>query len=222
MSEEEKGIEEVESIVQAAKQRVNGITSMSHDDEEDDGELDPVKIRIGQNFSEEFEEIDLDKIVVGRPGDQDWFRIYSGEDYRVDVWILRIQPSGMICIIDEKVKPYLPKVQAATIHTWVTHRRRSGLWVVSYEDKYNPNAYTTTARKAVVLAKTRWVNVQNIWRQKKYVIRVHKKGFGEPSSPVLSFSKLLYRGFKDRVIKSLDHPLLEDLPRDSHEVTIEE
>ena len=94
----------------------------------------------------------------------------------------------------------------------VTQQNALSIWPVSLpSEDGRRNAWTETAQEAMHLARKHWVRLAAEMSWGAYRIHLAEGQLSDPVWPDKSFEELLEIAFKDRVIDSLDHPVLRRL-----------
>ena len=85
------------------------------------------------------------------------------------------------------------------------------LWPVPMPDSGGPKAWGTSARAAADIAQRKWVRVQPDLASSCYRIFEALGTYNEPKWPELSMPEILRISFQDRIIDSIDHPVIRRL-----------
>jgi hypothetical protein len=102
------------------------------------------------------------------------------------------------------------------VRLFVCIDRRSNvfLWpakLPSADGSASARSWYQSGLRAAEQAKTLWVKIQGNKAIGAYDVIVAKGDLGDPSWPDYSFQKLIDIAFQDRLISSLDHPVIKDL-----------
>jgi hypothetical protein len=102
------------------------------------------------------------------------------------------------------------------VRLFVCIDRRSNvfLWpakLPSADGSASARSWYQSGLRAAEQAKTLWVKIQGNKAIGAYDVIVAKGDLGDPSWPDHSFQKLIDIAFQDRLISSLDHPVIKDL-----------
>jgi hypothetical protein len=154
----------------------------------------------------------LTTVPVRKPNKQDFIRVHPDLAYC---------PSGLAMIeLKDEREAYLltPEVAQAlsgefsvvTLYTAVSRQGVVFLWPVKLpgaDGRMNP--WHTSAADAAERAKSRWLRVQANMSLGAYDQFVAEGNLPDPEWPDLPFNELLRIAFRDRLVSSLDHPLLD-------------
>lgn len=156
----------------------------------------------------------LTTVPVRKPNRQDFIRVHADPAYC---------PSGLALIeLKEEREAYLltPDVAEAlpgeyslvTLHTVVNRQGVVLLWPVKLpgpDGRANP--WHASAADAAERAKSKWLRVQANMSLGAYEQFVAEGKLPDPEWPDLPFNELLRIAFRDGLVSSLDHPLLDVL-----------
>jgi hypothetical protein len=176
--------------------------------------FDPAKFRLGQNYNQLASAIkQILGLHVGRPGGQDWVRTSDNPDHTIDIFILEDKAERESYLVDPELYPILAnELVAKTITLALTKQGGFFLWAARLPDESGRlDRWNTTAREAMKLAQKEWVRMTSNMSAANYDVYVATGEFPEPEWPDFSTEKLLELGFKDKLIKSLDHPVVKKL-----------
>jgi hypothetical protein len=154
----------------------------------------------------------LTTVPVRKPNKQEFVRVHPDPAY---------SPSGLAIIeLKDERESYLltPDVAEAlsgeysvvTLYTGVSRQGVVFLWPVklpSTDGRANP--WHTSAADAAERAKSRWLRVQANMSLGAYDQFVAEGKLPDPEWPDLPFNELLRIAFRDRLVSSLEHPLLD-------------
>jgi hypothetical protein len=156
------------------------------------------------------------KVVVKKPGRNEFIRVHPGEDYRADFVTLRVrEPDDTWYIVAPGPAAQLTaddETRRCRIYTYISRQGKIGLWPVDLptpEGKIND--WHAQAHTAAEIARGDWTRIKANMSLGAYETIVATADLGEPSWPDKTFYELLDIGFKDRVIKDLDHEVLKRL-----------
>jgi hypothetical protein len=85
------------------------------------------------------------------------------------------------------------------------------LWPCAAADSVGANAWNTSARAAMDLARSKWVRVVPDIALGAYRVMEAKSVLGEPKWPDLEMSTILKVAFGDRIIDGPEHPIVRTL-----------
>lgn len=139
-----------------------------------------------------------------RPGDENCFTTVLYEDRGAQMREYYFVAPAMIPVL----RAYA-QVSVATLMQFYTRQGVLGIFPLKLaSDTTTQNGWNDTAMKAAQLAKTKWVRIQADMALSGYRIFVAEGELGDPKWPDTPFSELLDIAFKDRVIATEDHPVI--------------
>ncbi|MFN7830066.1 MAG: hypothetical protein ACK5NX_02585 [Armatimonadota bacterium] len=177
-------------------------------------DLDLTKLTLTQNFSQL---AGVKKVVTTvptrKPNKQLWLRVRSGAEWQVQVLTLTMQDTGDVYFVHPDLYGELADdVRPMMLYLYITRDGTLCLWPVSLpseDGRLNPWAQSAhTAAKAAQLG---WVKVVSSQSLGAYEIRVPTARMDEPTWPELSMREILNLAFRDKLITSLDHPIVRGL-----------
>ena len=174
------------------------------------------RLRLPQDFSATSS--DKPAIVpVCKPDRHTFIRVHDDESYRLPTYVLEIPhnwTSGFnndaYVVARALGKALEREIVLKTLFTAITRDAEVFLWPIKTPsltrqlDPWNRSALNVANR-----ATKQWVRVLS--GKGAYEARVAQDDFPEPEWPPASFQELIDRAFEDRVIKSLDHPVIQRL-----------
>ena len=176
--------------------------------------FDPAKLRMNQNFGESagVKKL-LTTVPVRKPNKQWFFRVRPGEEWRMNVCALELKEDREIYIIDQSCVPNLfSEVVPMCIFTAINRQGVVFLWPIRLPDESGKhNEWHRAAFEAAERAEKNWIRTQANMSLGSYEISVAQGDLGEPKWPEEDIKSLLKIGFRDKLINSLDHPVLKML-----------
>ena len=180
--------------------------------------FDPARYRLGTNYAEMVGAHEhLLEVPVRKPSKEAWFRVHPTN--RLETAVLEVGDEGSdreVFLVDPLLWPMLAMVESTfgprLLVQYQTRQRVNALWPVKLPgsgQKMNP--WTRSAIRAVELAKTHWVRLQSDMALGAYRAETAIGIMDEPQWPDYDLAKLLEIAFRDRLIASLDHPVLKRL-----------
>jgi hypothetical protein len=155
----------------------------------------------------------LTHVPVRKPHKQEFVRVHPDLDYRIPVMIVEVQPTREMYLVSasfadamvDEAAPYM-------VYTAVTRQGTTFLWpcrLPSPDGK--PMAWHTTAIEAAEYAMKNWTRVRSNMDLGAYQISAPLVELSSPVWPRQSFTELLQMAFRNRVIDSMDHPIVKQL-----------
>jgi hypothetical protein len=155
----------------------------------------------------------LSRVTVRKPASTEFFRVHSSPDMQVT--------TGVFTDRAERETYYVvPELRGEMASDWrpmllvtaITKQNSLLLWPLSLPDETGRrNDWATSARDACEHAKTHWVRLIPDMTARTYHIYEAMGRLPEPQWPDVTLPDLLNRGFKDRIIDSVDHPVIRKL-----------
>lgn len=177
-------------------------------------EFDPARLRLNQDF---FSSLGVEKLVtqipVRKPDRHWWIRVHPALDMRVETAVLELKEERETYLVDPKVLPELPgDFVAKIILTAINRQGLVFLWPIKLPDfRGRLDEWNHAALAAAKMAESSWIRLSANMAVGSYDL-FKATGFTDlPSWPSLSFRELLRLGFKDRVIRTADDPVVQKL-----------
>ena len=152
-------------------------------------------------------------VPVRRPSPQDFVRVHPSPEYRENFAMIELKDDREEYLVRPEI---LQELAGETVNkTLFTAINRQGvlfLWPVRLpapDDR--PNEWHRSAREAAERATTRWLRMKANMSLGGYEITVAESAMADPAWPEHSFQELVRIGFRDRIITSLDHPVIKRL-----------
>jgi hypothetical protein len=180
--------------------------------------FDPDRIRIGTNYGDlaAGRSADLTIPVWARPPKAAWFRAHPENEVDVLMLDLTADDSDGLYYLENSLAQKLIHEPTVGFRLLVHCQTRQGtnfLWAIKLKSPFDKreNSWTASALKERDLARSRWVRHRSNREMGAYDPLVSGAIDAEPEWPAVPFSKILETALKDRLISSLDHPVLVEL-----------
>jgi hypothetical protein len=151
-------------------------------------------------------------IRVGRPDDQDFFRVHESELYTLDTYLLRMKADREFYFVDANLwtdPRVFKELKLYRLYYYVHLSRTLGLWPVQLPDEAgNQNSWHESAMYVADQAKGRWIRMLSGAGGYMTVIGEMED---EPVWPAMSFQEVVRTAFRAKTIVDLDHPKLKQL-----------
>jgi len=164
----------------------------------------------------DFESV-LTTVPVRKPGHTEFFRVHPDPAFVVDSWILE-HVDGLdrtTYWVDRQLHLELrTELRRVRLFTCMTKRRVVLLWPAKLPvaDAGNSGrAWHQSALEAAEEAKNLWVKLEGDKDLGAYRYVKARGDLGEPQWPEKTFKELIQIAFKDKLIDTLDHPVIRDL-----------
>lgn len=176
--------------------------------------FDPEELRLSQDFGAHaaVEKV-LTTVPCRKPRRQEFVRVRSGEEWRLETAILEDQIGGETYLVNPKLLEELAcEVIPVCLLTAITRQNDLFLWRLKLPvEGGRSNAWNDSALAAARQAEHRWVRVSANLQAGYYDVFQASGDIADPMWPDFSFRHLLSLAFKDRYIDQQDHPLLREL-----------
>lgn len=176
--------------------------------------LDLDAVRLQQNFGGVAGVKKVVTIVpVRKPSNQAFVRVRPGEDWRFQAAILQLKEDGECYLVMPQLYAELAQeVRPKMLYTGVTRDGNLFLWPVNLPGEDGRlDAWSQSAHTAAAMAENRWVRLVANRTVGAYDVMEASNLAEEPSWPDLTFNEIINLAFKDRLIDSLDHPIVKRL-----------
>ena len=178
-------------------------------------DFDLDNLRLKQDFNETLgvQRI-LSHVPVRKPNKTNFIRVHPGEDYRMDVGIVEMKEERETYLVTPAMmsEPGIYElVVPARLVTYITRQGVLALWPLKLEKDGKLNPWHESALEAAQLAEEQWVSVRSDMSLGAYQIFLATAELAEPEWPEHAFSELVRLGFKDLIVDTPDHPLIQQL-----------
>jgi hypothetical protein len=178
--------------------------------------FDLESLRLSQNFAESagVKKL-LTTVPVRKPNQQDFVRVHPSAAYRMDFPVIELKDEREDYIIrgpelvGELAGEFVPK----TIYTAMNRQNVVFLWPVRLPDPDGRQIeWHRSMREAAEIGMERWVRVRANMALGGYEMFVaNKNAMAEPTWPEATFQELVKLAFRDRLIDTIDHPVIKRL-----------
>jgi hypothetical protein len=148
-----------------------------------------------------------------RPSPQDFVRVRAEPEFRENFAMIDLKDDREDYLVRPEVLPDLVgEVTYKTIFTAINRQGVVFLWPVRLPDPDGKkNDWARSAREAAEMAMTKWLRMKANMSLGAYDIFAAESEIADPVWPDLSFYELVRIGYRDRMITSLDHPVVKRL-----------
>lgn len=171
-------------------------------------------LRLSQNFAETAGVKKLLKTVpVHKPNPQDFVRVHPSPEYRDNFPVIELKDEREEFIVASRLLPELiGEFMSKTLFTAINRQGVLFLWPVRLPDPQGRQMeWWRSMREAAELATTQWIRTKSNMSLGAYEIYVAESTMSEPVWPEVTFQELIRLAFRDRLITSLDHPVIKRL-----------
>jgi len=174
--------------------------------------FDLSRLRLSQDFASQLgAKKELIAVPVSKRHRQEWFRVHPDPEMRFTTALLEWKEDNQFYVVDPAVTQELPgEVFLAELFVTINRNGDMNLWPVKLprEDGRWHDAHRT-AFEAAQLAMTKWVRV--VWNKSLGAYDVFTADYPEPDWLSVNLQTLVKIAFKDRLIRSADHPIARNL-----------
>jgi hypothetical protein len=156
----------------------------------------------------------LTTVPVRKPNQHDFNRVHPDPAYRANLAVIKLRDErDEVYLLTPSIARALPgEFGMATVFTAINRQGVLFLWPVMLpQPDGRPNEWNRSAAEAAEMAMTRWVRVKANMSLGAYEIYEAQSVIADPKWPEQPFQELLRIGFRDRLVNSLDHPLIKRL-----------
>jgi hypothetical protein len=155
----------------------------------------------------------LTTVPVHKPNPQDFVRVHPSADYRMNAPMIELKVEREEYVIARSLVPELAgEFACKTLFTAINRQRVVFLWPVRLPDPDGrPMEWWRSAREAAELAMTKWLRVKANMALGAYEMATAGSVMSEPEWPDVPFQEIIRLAFRDRLITSLDHPVIKRL-----------
>jgi hypothetical protein len=166
----------------------------------------------------------LDKIPVGRRGDQEWIRIHKDPSYTRNVALIdykvadgkKVKGKDFFLVVPKLRNSLAGEFYIYTLFLGITRQNVLFMWPIRLPgEDGTDNDWWVSAREHAQFAKDKWIRVISNTALGAYEKYPRGKDWDhiqpEWPEPLLPFDKLLRIAFKDKIIEDMNHPLVKEL-----------
>jgi hypothetical protein len=152
-------------------------------------------------------------IPVRKPGNQSYVRVRAGEEWRFHTQMLQLKDDGECYIIPSTMCADLAQeVKPKMLYTAISRDGSLFLWPVNLPGEDGRlDAWSQSAHQAARLAENNWIRMVANRSLGAYDVMQATGSLNEPEWPDLTFEQIIDLAFRDRVIDSVEHPILRRL-----------
>jgi hypothetical protein len=173
------------------------------------------RLRLAQNFNET---VGVKKLLttvpVRKPHKQDFVRVHRDAAYRENFSLIELKEDNEQYLFGDSglAAELAPEISNVTLFTTINRQNVVFLWPVRLPGPDGKDMdWWRSGREAAAEAMEAWVRVTSNKSLGAYEITTSKKVTSEPTWPEASFLELIKIAFRDRLITSVDHPVVKRL-----------
>lgn len=181
-----------------------------------DPEPDFSQFRLRQDYTETVGTKKLlTTVLVHKPYKHDFVRTHHNPSYQLNTKVLELEHEKETYLIHPELWGALEgetTIVDKTLLTAISNRGEVFLWPIGLpRENQTRNSWNESARDIASCAVDKWIRLRSNTSAKLYEAIDGGGIKKEPEWPKLSFNQLLQMAFKDKIIKTLDHPVLRRL-----------
>jgi hypothetical protein len=155
----------------------------------------------------------LTTVPVRRPSPQDFFRVHPAPEYRENFAMIDLKDDREEFVVVPAIMSELTnEIVYKTVFTAVNRQGVTFLWpirLLAPDDR--KTEWPRSAREAAELAMTQWVRMKANMSLGAYDITVAESVMADPVWPQVSYQELLRTAFRERIVTTIDHPVVRRL-----------
>ena len=176
--------------------------------------FDLSNLRLSQSFTETagVKKL-LTTVPVRKPSPQDFVRVHPDPQMRGNFPLVELKDEREEYVIaGPLVAELVGEFVSKTLYTAISRQGVVSLWPVRLPDPDGREMeWHRSAREAAEMAMSRWVRIKSNRALGAYEIFEAQGCIAEPGWPDLNFQEIIRIAFRDRLITSLDHPVIKRL-----------
>jgi hypothetical protein len=156
----------------------------------------------------------LTTVPVRKPNKQDFVRVNPDPDYSLTVGLIELKTDRETFLVVPEVSQELSQSEffLATLYLTINRQKVLSIWPVKLPaGDGRINEWHASAAAAAERAMKKWVRLAANMSLEAYEISEAIANYGEPEWPNLKFMEILKIAFKDRLIDSPDHVVIQQL-----------
>lgn len=182
--------------------------------------FDPVSLRLGTDYSEGLGVRRVFSTIPNRkPNKSEWFRVRSGEEWRLQTAVLELEKGveRSTYLVAPSLWPDLSgEITPALLLMCVNRAGDLFLWRVKLPGADGrSNSWTDSALQIAKAAEDNWARMVSDTTNGTYGHYEPSADLPDPRWPTISFREVIRIAFRDRMIESLDHPVIRELRGDA-------
>jgi hypothetical protein len=155
----------------------------------------------------------LTHIPVRRPDKQTFIRVHPDPTYRATMAVVELRDEREMYLLTPEVAAAMPnEFSMACVFTAITRQGNLFLWPVKLpQPDGKVLSWHQVAMEAAMMAMDKWLRVVPNMGNSAYDIYEAQGVIPDPTWPSLEFKELLRIAWRDKLVKTLDHPLIKRL-----------
>jgi len=152
-------------------------------------------------------------IKIRKPNRQEWFRVHSDPDWTFRTLMFMSQEDRELFLIAPSIQPALAsELRPVALHATINRAGHVFLWPIPMPGPDGRrNDWHSSALVAAEKSRTQWIRSAADMSLGAYQVFTTTAPLPDPIWPELSQEQIYERAFRDRLIRSADHPALKRL-----------
>lgn len=152
-------------------------------------------------------------IKIRRPDRQEWIRVHPDPEWTFRTFTFTSQEDGELFLIDPSIQPALAsELRPVALHATINRAGHVFLWPIPMPGPDGRhNDWHSSQLVAAEKSRTQWIRVASDMSLRAYQVFTTTAPLPDPVWPELSRQQIYERAFRDRIIRSVDHPVLKRL-----------
>jgi hypothetical protein len=153
-------------------------------------------------------------VPVTRPDRQSWIMIHPAEAWRMPVFVLDDRANRRVYLVEPQIAPdVMSDLVLKLLVAYVSRTGAVGLWAIRLPDESGRiDSFNESALAIVAEHSNKWIRVLCDQQEKAYsILESPPLECPMPKWPEGGLHWMLRTAFKNRIIKTLDHPVLQIL-----------
>jgi hypothetical protein len=180
--------------------------------------FDPESLRLDQSFTEMagVKKL-LTTVPVRKPNKQDFIRVHPDANFRLTAAVIELKDDREVYLVLPTIAHQLPgECSPVVLYTAINRQGVTFLWPVKLPTPDGKvNEWHRSASEAAERAMDVWLRVLADMSLGAYVMYEASASVPDPVWPTATFRELLKIGFRDKLVDSLDHPVIKRLRGES-------
>ncbi len=155
----------------------------------------------------------MTSVPVKKPDPQVFVRVHPGEDHQLPTLVLEMKEVREVYLVIPELRDLISQeLVPKLLYVAITRQQNLFLWPVrmpGVDGRLDP--WNQSAHDAAQYGMKKWIRVQSNRQLGCYEIYEAAGEIPEPEWPEKTMEELIRLAFKDRIITSLDHPILQQL-----------
>jgi hypothetical protein len=181
----------------------------------DDDEFDIRRYRVDQDCSLHVEAKKKAVVVpVMRPDRQTWITVHPAKEWRMAAFVLEDKANRRVYLVEPDIAPdVMSDLTLKLLVAYVSRSGAPGLWPIRRPDESGRlDSYNESALEIVAEHSGKWIRVLCDQSEKAYsILDSPPIDCPLPKWPELGFNWMVRVAFKNRIIKTHEHPVLQAL-----------